>query len=95
MPSVIEYIVIKFTMKTNQVELPVGDYLDMTPEAELLAQITDPFVTSRTTRKVGLGIPLFKAAAEACIRELLQEGVGKVRQAITEREAIRQASDRS
>ena len=32
----------------------------------LLAHVTDPFVTSRTTRKVGLGIPLFKAAAEAC-----------------------------
>jgi hypothetical protein len=26
----------------------------------------DPFVTSRTTRQVGLGIPLFKAAAEMC-----------------------------
>ncbi|HXW01342.1 MAG TPA: ATP-binding protein [Anaerolineae bacterium] len=32
----------------------------------LLAQVSDPFVTSRTTRKVGLGIPLLKAAAEAC-----------------------------
>lgn len=31
-----------------------------------LAKITDPFVTSRTERKVGLGIPLLKAAAEAC-----------------------------
>lgn len=35
-------------------------------DAELVARITDPFVTSRTTRKVGLGIPLLKAAAEAC-----------------------------
>ena len=35
-------------------------------DAERLARITDPFVTSRTTRKVGLGIPLFKAAAESC-----------------------------
>ncbi len=34
--------------------------------AEMAARITDPFVTSRTTRKVGLGIPLLKAAAEAC-----------------------------
>ena len=32
---------------------------------EILARITDPFVTSRTTRKVGLGIPFFKAAAES------------------------------
>jgi anti-sigma regulatory factor (Ser/Thr protein kinase) len=35
-------------------------------DAELLRMITDPFVTSRTTRKVGLGIPLIKAAAETC-----------------------------
>jgi anti-sigma regulatory factor (Ser/Thr protein kinase) len=35
-------------------------------DAERLARITDPFVTSRTTRKVGLGIPLLKAAAESC-----------------------------
>ncbi len=35
-------------------------------DADLLARVADPFVTSRTTRKVGLGIPLFKAAAEAC-----------------------------
>jgi hypothetical protein len=35
-------------------------------DPELLARVADPFVTSRTTRKVGLGIPLLKAAAEAC-----------------------------
>lgn len=35
-------------------------------DSETLARVTDPFVTSRTTRKVGLGIPFFKAAAEAC-----------------------------
>lgn len=35
-------------------------------DADLLARVTDPFVTSRTTRKVGLGIPLLKAAAESC-----------------------------
>jgi anti-sigma regulatory factor (Ser/Thr protein kinase) len=34
--------------------------------AEMVARVADPFVTSRTTRKVGLGIPLLKAAAEAC-----------------------------
>jgi hypothetical protein len=31
-----------------------------------MAHVTDPFVTSRTTRVAGLGIPFFKAAAEAC-----------------------------
>ncbi|RPI80601.1 MAG: ATP-binding protein [Chloroflexi bacterium] len=34
--------------------------------AEQAARVLDPFVTSRTTRKVGLGLPLLKAAAEAC-----------------------------
>ncbi|GAB4425967.1 MAG: ATP-binding protein [Anaerolineae bacterium] len=35
-------------------------------DEQLLRRVTDPFVTSRTTRKVGLGLPLLKAAAEAC-----------------------------
>lgn len=34
----------------------------MTPEQ--LAQVRDPFYTTRTTRKVGMGIPLFRMAAE-------------------------------
>lgn len=33
---------------------------------QLVARVIDPFVTSRTTRKVGLGIPLLKEAAEIC-----------------------------
>jgi hypothetical protein len=35
-------------------------------DADMVRMVTDPFVTTRTTRKVGLGIPLLKAAAEAC-----------------------------
>ena len=31
---------------------------------ELLQKVTDPFTTTRTTRKVGLGIPLIKENAE-------------------------------
>ncbi|MGM9683418.1 MAG: ATP-binding protein [Eubacteriales bacterium] len=31
---------------------------------ELLVRVTDPFCTTRTTRKVGLGLPLLKLAAE-------------------------------
>ncbi|MDX2499533.1 MAG: ATP-binding protein [Deltaproteobacteria bacterium] len=34
--------------------------------AEKLAKLKDPFVTSRTTRRVGLGLPLLAAAAERC-----------------------------
>ena len=33
---------------------------------ELLARVASPFTTTRTTRKVGLGIPLFKQLAEMC-----------------------------
>lgn len=35
-------------------------------DATTVASVIDPFITSRTTRKVGLGIPLLKAAAEMC-----------------------------
>jgi anti-sigma regulatory factor (Ser/Thr protein kinase) len=31
---------------------------------EFLAQVTDPFTTTRSTRKVGMGLPLFRMAAE-------------------------------
>lgn len=31
-----------------------------------LARVTDPFYTTRKTRHVGLGLPLFKAATERC-----------------------------
>lgn len=34
----------------------------MTPE--FLADVTNPFTTTRTTRKVGMGLPLLKLAAE-------------------------------
>lgn len=34
----------------------------MTPEQ--VSKLSDPFFTSRTTRKVGMGIPLFKQSAE-------------------------------
>lgn len=40
------------------------DGVGMSPE--MVARVTDPFTTTRTTRKVGLGLPLLKAAAESC-----------------------------
>lgn len=39
------------------------DGCGMTPEQ--VSKVTDPFYTSRTTRKVGLGVPFFKYAAES------------------------------
>ena len=32
---------------------------------EMLASVCDPFTTTRTTRKVGMGLPLFKYSAES------------------------------
>jgi len=32
----------------------------------LMSKVTDPFFTTRTTRKVGLGLPFAKAAAQGC-----------------------------
>jgi hypothetical protein len=43
-----------------------------------LARVSDPFYTSRKTRRVGLGIPLFRAAAERCNGDLtIVSQVGK------------------
>ncbi|NLH01282.1 MAG: ATP-binding protein [Clostridiales bacterium] len=52
-------------------EQPSEDILSITVSdngcgmtAEQLANVTDPFFTTRSTRKVGLGVPFFKMAAE-------------------------------
>ncbi len=34
-------------------------------DEEMLAKVSDPFTTTRTTRKVGMGVPLFKFSAES------------------------------
>lgn len=52
-------------------EQPAQDRLTITirdngcgMSAEQVQQVMDPFFTTRTTRKVGLGVPFFKMAAE-------------------------------
>lgn len=42
---------------------------------DILQQITDPFVTSRTTREVGLGLSLLKQAARRCGGDMKIESV--------------------
>lgn len=59
-------IVIKITIDTKADTLAIlieDNGKGMTPEQ--LHQVEDPFFTTRTTRKVGLGVPFFKLAAEA------------------------------
>lgn len=43
--------------------------------AEQVAHVTDPFFTTRTTRKVGLGVPFLKMAAEMTGGELTIDSV--------------------
>ena len=60
--SLIEIEIIE-NSKTN--DLLIGIYDNgkgMTPEQ--VESVRDPFFTTRTTRKVGMGIPLFRLAAE-------------------------------
>ena len=47
-------------------------------DAETVRRVTDPFYTTRTTRRVGLGLPLLKMAAELTGGEMhLQSQPGK------------------
>ena len=58
-------IEIELTEDTKNHDLLIGIYDNgkgMTPEQ--VENVRDPFFTTRTTRKVGMGIPLFKFAAE-------------------------------
>jgi len=49
--------------ESQQLVLKISDNGRGIPE-NMLESVTDAFVTSRTTRKVGLGLPLFKMNAE-------------------------------
>lgn len=52
---------------------------------EQLQSVTDPFFTTRTTRKIGLGIPFFKMSAESTggsFSICSQKGVGTVTEAV-------------
>lgn len=40
-------------------------------DRQTVERVVDPFFTTRTTRQVGLGIPLFKAAAQLCNGNLI------------------------
>ena len=62
--SQVEISVVRNT-RENQLVISVRDNGNGMDE-EMLARVINPFVTSRTTRKVGLGIPMFNQAAEAC-----------------------------
>lgn len=53
----------------DRMEIIIEDNGRGMPE-EFLENVLDPFTTTRTTRKVGLGLPLFQAAAQRCEGDL-------------------------
>ena len=56
-------IIVEIDSRQHQMHVAINDNgCGMT--AEQLQAVTDPFFTSRTTRKVGLGIPFLKQSAE-------------------------------
>lgn len=66
------------SVKDNVIDINIQDNGDGMTHDEL-SKVTDPFFTTRTTRKVGLGIPLFKQNAELTGGYLIiqsQKGVG-------------------
>ena len=70
-------LTIKDSLKDNIYAFTIVDNgKGMTPE--FMVKVTDPYTTSRTTRKVGLGLPLIKMNTENCGGGMkLQSEVGK------------------
>jgi anti-sigma regulatory factor (Ser/Thr protein kinase) len=64
-------------LRTDRLQLAVEDDGRGMDET-MVEQVTNPFITTRTTRKVGLGIPLLKLAAEMCDGSLKVESTPNV-----------------
>ncbi|QEK12318.1 sensor histidine kinase [Crassaminicella thermophila] len=70
-------IIIEENEKENFINIKIIDN-GIGMNKDLLEKVINPFVTTRKTRKVGLGISLFKAAAERCNgRFYIQSELGK------------------
>jgi len=70
-------LTIRDSLKDNIYAFTIEDNgKGMSPE--FMARVTDPYTTSRTTRKVGLGLPLIKMNTENCGGGMkLQSELGK------------------
>lgn len=71
-------VIINENLKGNILEIIINDNGKGMPK-DLIEQIKNPFATTRTTRKVGLGIPLLLEACQRCNGDLeiqSTEGIG-------------------
>ncbi len=66
------HILVDESLGENRLKIEIKDNGNGIPP-DMLDKVIDPFVTSRTTRRVGLGLSLFKAAAERCEGEFAIE----------------------
>ncbi len=58
-------IIVDEAVAENSISITIEDNgSGVTPE--MLARMIDPFVTTRTTRRIGMGLSLLKAASERC-----------------------------
>ncbi len=58
-------VTITESVQANELSIVISDN-GCGMSKDFLARVRDPFTTTRTTRKVGMGIPLFEAAALQC-----------------------------
>ncbi len=58
-------IFIEDSIKNNRLKVAIKDN-GIGMSSEMTKKVTDPFFTTRTTRKVGLGIPMLKENCERC-----------------------------
>jgi len=86
-------IKIEESIKNNFIKITIKDN-GKGMSKEVLKHVTNPFFTTRTTRKVGLGIPMLKEACERCngYLEINSElGVGTTVECVLERSNIDRA----
>ena len=57
-------IEVRADFEKDEMSITIGDD-GCGMDEEMLQRVTDPFTTTRTTRKVGMGLPLFKYSAES------------------------------
>lgn len=84
---------IEESIKNNFIKITIKDD-GKGMSKEVLEQVTNPFYTTRTTRKVGLGLPMLKEASERCSGYLKinsELGVGTIMECFFERNNIDRA----